>query len=313
MSISNPRRSAPAVAGDVVLSGFGFRPSFGFRTSTFGLGDRVSLDAPRNPTRTSPASPTLRAFTLIELLVVIAVIALLAALMLPSLASAREKGWQAACLSNLRQMGLAIHAYASDNDGKIPYGPKAPPFTSPFDLYPSTGAPTSLISLGNGAPVGLGLLLKDHLCNQPKVLFCPSSDQPMDANAQLANVGVRQAQCSFYYRHAGTTRLFDNPNLGLAPPEHISLDNLGNNRDGLPIRALAMDTQFICSPQMATFGITPSTHHRQRAANILFSDGHTVSRPNRNSRFVVDLSNYAEVRDAFNKILKVLEQADTEP
>lgn len=259
------------------------------------------------------ASPPFAAFTLIELLVVIAIIAVLAALMLPSLASAREKGWQAACLSNLRQIGLAIHAYASDNDGKIPYGPKAPPFTSPFDLYPSTGAPTSLISLGNGAPAGLGLLLKDHLCNQPKVLFCPSSDQPVDANAQLANVGISQAQCSYYYRHAGNTTLFDNPNLGLAPPEHISLDNLGSNRDGLPIRALAIDTEFLCSPQMASFGITPSTHHRQRAADILFSDGHTVSRPNRDSRFVVDLSNYAEVRDAFNKILKVLEQADAAP
>ena len=124
----------------------------------------------------------------------------------------------------------------------------------------------------------MGLLLKDHLCNQPKALFCPSSDQPMDANAQLANVGTRQAQCSFYYRHAGNTNLFDNPNLGLAPPEHIKLDDLGNNRNGLPIRALAIDTQFLCSPSLATFGITPSTHHRQRAADILFSDGHTVSR-----------------------------------
>ena len=199
-----------------------------------------------------------RAFTLIELLVVIAILAILAALLLPSLASAREKGWRAACLSNLRQMGLAIHAYASDNDGKIPYGPKAPPFTSPFDLYPSTGAPTSLISLGSGAPVGLGLLLKDQLCNQPKVLFCPSSDQPMDANAQLANVGTRQAQCSFYYRHAGNTQLFDNPNAGVAPPEHIKLDNLGNNRNGLPIRALVIDTQFLCSPGHGHFW-----HHPQ--------------------------------------------------
>ena len=300
------------MASEVVPSGFGFRPSFGFRTSAFGLGDRISLEAPRNPTRTSSTSPTPGAFTLLELLVVIAVIAILAALMLPTLASAREKGWQAACLSNLRQIGLAIHAYASDNDGKIPYGPKAPPFTSPFDLYPSTGAPTSLISLGNGAPAGLGLLLKDQLCNQPKVLFCPSSDQPVDANAQLANVGTRQAQCSFYYRHAGNTTLFDNPNTGPATPEHIRLDNLGDNRNGLPIRALAIDTQFLCSPEMATFGITPSTHHRQRAADILFSDGHAAIRPNRDGRFVVDLSNYAEVRDAFNKILKVLEQADTE-
>jgi prepilin-type N-terminal cleavage/methylation domain-containing protein/prepilin-type processing-associated H-X9-DG protein len=254
-----------------------------------------------------------RGFTLIELLLVIAIIAALAALMLPTLSSASDQGRRAACLSNLRQIGLALHAYASDQDGRIPYGPKAPPFTSPFNLYPSTGAPTSLISLGNGTPAGLGLLLKDHLCNQPRVLFCPGRDQPVDANAQLANVGVRQAQCSFYYRHAGNTRLFDNPNANLAFPEHIKLDNLGENRNGLAIRALAIDTQFLCSPGLATFGITPSTHHRRRSANILFADGHTVSRPNRDSRFVVDLSDYAEVRDAFDKILKVLEAADTEP
>jgi prepilin-type N-terminal cleavage/methylation domain-containing protein/prepilin-type processing-associated H-X9-DG protein len=262
--------------------------------------------------RQSPGRPP-RAFTLVELLVVIAILAILAALLLPSLASAREQGWRATCLSNLRQMGLAMHAYASDNDGNIPYGPKAPAFTSPLDLYPSSGAPTSLISLGSGAPVGLGLLLKEQLCNEPKVLFCPSSDQPMDANAQLANVGARQAQCSFYYRHAGNTQLFDNPNASLAAPEHIKLDSLGDDRNGLPIRALVIDTQFLCSPGMATFGITPSTHHRRQVADILFADGHAASRLNHDGRFVVDLSDYAQVRDAFNKILNVLEQADTEP
>jgi type II secretory pathway pseudopilin PulG len=245
--------------------------------------------------------------------VVIAILAILMALLLPSLASAREKGLRTACLSNLRQMGIAIQSYAGDNDGKIPYGPKAPPFTSAGDLYPSTGAPTSLISLGSGAPVGLGLLLKDQLCNQPKALFCPSSDQPLDANAQLANVGTRQAQCSFYYRHAGNTQLFDSPSLAGTTPDHLKLDDLGNNRNGLPIRALVIDTQFLCSSDLAVFGITPSTHHRQRAADILFSDGHTVSRPNRDDRFVVDLRNTAEILGAFDKILKVLEQADTEP
>jgi prepilin-type N-terminal cleavage/methylation domain-containing protein len=258
------------------------------------------------------APPSRSAFTLVELLVVIAILAILMALLLPSLATAREKGLRTACLSNLRQMGIAIHAYSGDNDGKIPYGPKAPPFTSPFDLYPSSGAPTSLISLGSGAPVGLGLLLKDSLCNQPKALFCPSSDQPMDATAQLANVGTRQAQCSFYYRHAGNTQLFDNPNIAALPPEHIKLDDLGSNRNGDPIRALVIDTQFLCSSGMATFGITPSTHHRQRVADILFSDGHALTRPNRDDRFTVDLRNSAEVRSAFDKILKVMEQADTE-
>jgi prepilin-type N-terminal cleavage/methylation domain-containing protein len=265
-----------------------------------------------NRAMTMRLSPSSRpAFTLIELLVVIAILAIFSALMLPTFASAREKGLRTACLSNLRQMGIAIQVYASDNDGKIPYGPQAPPFTSPFDLYPSTGAPTSLISLGNGAPVGLGLLLKEHLCNQPKALFCPSSDQPMDATAQLANVGIRQAQCSFYYRHAGNTQLFDNHNVAALPPDHLKLDDLGNNRNGQPIRALVIDTQFLCSPGMATFGITSSTHHRQRAADILFSDGHTVTRPNRDDRFIVDLRNSAELRTAFDKILTVLERADT--
>ena len=63
------------------------------------------------------------------------------------------------------------------SSGNIPFGPKGSAFTSPFDLYPSTGAPTSLISLGSGAPVALGLLLQSYVASQPKVLFCPSSDQ----------------------------------------------------------------------------------------------------------------------------------------
>jgi len=260
----------------------------------------------------NPAPSSSRAFTLIELLVVIAIIVILAALMLPALASGREKGRRAVCVSNLRQVGIAMHNYAGDNDGKIPYGPKAPPFTSPADFYPSTGAPTSLLSLQTGAPVGLGLLLQQCLATQPKVLFCPSSDQPLDAQAELDKVGTNQAQGSYYYRHGGNTQLFDT--AGIAPAtEHLKLDNLGLNRNGLPIRALAIDTVFLCPDDLATFNVKPRTHHQQHIADILFSDGHVATRPNRDARFTVDVRDYAEVRDAFNKILKVLEQADTEP
>jgi prepilin-type N-terminal cleavage/methylation domain-containing protein len=259
----------------------------------------------------SEAFASKRGFTLIELLAVIAIIAILAALLLPALASANQAGKKANCISNLRQIGLAIQAYAADNEGRIPFGPKAPPFSSPADFYPSTGAPTSLLSLRSGAPVALGLLLQQHLANQPRVLFCPGTDQRLDADVELSRVGTNQAQGSYYYRHAGTTQLFDSPDMP-AIPDHLQLDKLGDNRNGQPIRALAIDTQFLCPPDLEAFNVRPHTNHRQKIVDILFSDGHVVSRPNRNDRFVVDARDYSQMRDAFNKILQVFETADGE-
>lgn len=235
---------------------------------------------------------------------VIGVIAIVLGVLMPALGHSRHLAKQAACKAGLQQVGVALHAYSVENRGHLPYGPKAPP-PSATNFYPQTGNVTSLISLQSGAPVGLGLLLRDHLPRAPEVLFCPGADLAFDTAAALAKVGKSQVEGSYYYRHASVATLSGKP-----PPPRMQLDRLGTNRRGAPIRCLVMDTQFIAPQKMAMFNLSTKTHHRQKMINALYTDGHVSGFENTNDRYTVNVS--LSVYQTLDRILQIFELLDSE-
>ena len=236
-------------------------------------------------------------FTLVELLVVISVIAILLAILLPSLQRAKEGAKRTVCANQMKQIGVATHAYAGDNNYKMPnvlnkYDDED---NNLYVLYrhddkgtdPATGEPI---------PFRLACLYEGDYITDPEVFYCPSNrmelyqfenynnPKPWGSPHQIYNTGrndwIRMAYTWFPTDPKGekTDPVKFKDDVEMRIPEETAKTLLGLD----PYVPYMTDT--VRDIHDAMYGRTPGDKAKLAAHQVgsvygmhsLFSDGHVV-------------------------------------
>lgn len=223
------------------------------------------------------ASRAKSGFTLIELLVVIAILAILAAILFPVFAQAREKARATSCLSNLKQIGLAVTMYTQDWEGY-------PMMSSPPETKPRTRWPD---------------YIQPYVKNE-KLFLCPSASQEVFRNPFAHNPDSFYGGYGYNYQYLGNSRFPWTATEAMitVPAETIVLaDTNGVRRDDgsvsggvytidppLPSRrGSGRPTGYYAEPKDCGSGATPASRWGCRSApaerhngmvTVAFADGH---------------------------------------
>jgi len=182
-------------------------------------------------------TPPHRAFTLIEILVVIAILAVLVVLIFPIASKAMQSAKQAACASNLRQIGAGVALYRSENNLRLP------------TQRPGTVQDT--FWLWEGGPTYLGMLYPDYVKDY-QVFYCPGQD---NTNDWFLNRGIKHFKRGLWGTEA-ILSTYVQRNADYSPP-------LPGEEDRFATRAIAACCRH---------GIT-LIPHGSRGPNVLYMDG----------------------------------------